>query len=215
MSNSHKFIIWGSAGHALVIADLLKLTKGQIIALFDNRSVESVFPGIKIYYGELGFKSWLIEQGEAAKEIFGIAAIGGIGGPDRIRIHSLFRSCGITTPTLCHPSALISPTAKVGAGTQILAFANVAAHSVIGESCIVNHHASIDHECIVGNGVHLAPRATLCGCVSISDNVLIGAGAVVLPRVSIGENSVVGAGAVVAKDIPPNVKVRGVPAKSF
>ena len=38
-------------------------------------------------------------------------------------------------------------------------------------------------------------------------------GATILGGVTVGENSVVGAGAVVTKDVPPNSFVAGVPAK--
>ena len=49
--------------------------------------------------------------------------------------------------------------------------------------------------------------------ITISDNVWIGSGAIVLPGVSIGENSVVGAGSVVTKDVDANVVVAGNPAR--
>jgi len=49
--------------------------------------------------------------------------------------------------------------------------------------------------------------------VIIEKNVWIGASATILPGVTIGENSIVAAGAVVHKDIPPNTLVAGVPAK--
>ena len=60
--------------------------------------------------------------------------------------------------------------------------------------------------------MHIAPGATLCGCVNIGDYTMIGAGAVILPRLSIGKDCVVGAGAVVTKDIPNNTVVTGNPA---
>ncbi len=49
--------------------------------------------------------------------------------------------------------------------------------------------------------------------ISIGRKVWIGAGAIILPGVTVGENSIVGAGAVVKKDVPANVIVAGVPAK--
>lgn len=49
--------------------------------------------------------------------------------------------------------------------------------------------------------------------IFIGRNVWIGAAATVLPGVTIGENSVVAAGAVVSRDVPPNTIVAGVPAK--
>ncbi len=48
--------------------------------------------------------------------------------------------------------------------------------------------------------------------VIISDNVWIGMNAVILKGVTIGENSVVAAGAVVTKSVPANVVVAGNPA---
>ena len=48
--------------------------------------------------------------------------------------------------------------------------------------------------------------------VIISDNVWIGMNAVILKGVTIGENSVVAAGAVVTKSVPTNVVVAGNPA---
>ena len=49
--------------------------------------------------------------------------------------------------------------------------------------------------------------------VVISDDVWIGANAVILPGVTIGRHAVVAAGAVVTKDVPDYCMVGGVPAK--
>jgi len=49
--------------------------------------------------------------------------------------------------------------------------------------------------------------------ITIGDNVWLGGGVIVLPGVSIGENTVVGAGAVVTRDLPANVVAVGNPAR--
>ena len=49
--------------------------------------------------------------------------------------------------------------------------------------------------------------------IVIKRNVWIGAGATILPGVTIGENAIVAAGAVVSRDVPPNTIVAGIPAK--
>jgi maltose O-acetyltransferase len=49
--------------------------------------------------------------------------------------------------------------------------------------------------------------------ITISDNVWLGGGVIVCPGVTIGENTVVGAGAVVTKDLPANVVAVGSPAR--
>ncbi|MCZ9884976.1 sugar O-acetyltransferase [Arthrobacter sp. B2a2-09] len=49
--------------------------------------------------------------------------------------------------------------------------------------------------------------------IVIGDNVWLGGGVIVLPGITIGENTVVGAGAVVSRDLPANVVAMGIPAK--
>lgn len=49
--------------------------------------------------------------------------------------------------------------------------------------------------------------------VVIKKNAWIGAKATILPGVTIGENAIVAAGAVVTKDVPRNTVVAGMPAK--
>jgi maltose O-acetyltransferase len=49
--------------------------------------------------------------------------------------------------------------------------------------------------------------------IVIGNNVWLGGGAIVCPGVSIGENTVVGAGAVVTRDLPANVVAVGNPAR--
>jgi len=49
--------------------------------------------------------------------------------------------------------------------------------------------------------------------IVIRRNAWIGAAATILPGVTIGENAVVAAGAVVSRDVPANAVVAGIPAK--
>lgn len=67
---------------------------------------------------------------------------------------------------------------------------------------------------LISNNHDLYDRNILiCKPVCIGRKAWIGAGATILPGVSVGENAVVAAGAVVTKDVAPNTIVGGNPAK--
>lgn len=209
-----RYVLWGSAGHAKVLAALVALKGGRVIATFDNDPGAQALPGVPLYFGEAGFAAWAAEA-DGLEQVIGLVAVGGARGADRIGLQALFARSGLRVLPLVHPQAAVCATARLGPGTQVLAQAVVAAEAVIGAACIVNHKASVDHECRLGDGVHLAPGATLCGCVTLADRVMIGAGAVVLPRLHIGADAVVGAGAVVTRDVPAGAVVAGNPARAL
>jgi sugar O-acyltransferase (sialic acid O-acetyltransferase NeuD family) len=207
-----RYVLWGSAGHAKVLADIINLTGGRVVALFDNNpSACSSISGVPLFIGSQGFKIWL--DGQKSLEGIGAAiAIGGTRGKVRKELALELRYFGFTFPTLIHPSAVVSKSASFGEGCQILANAVVSADVTMDSFCIVNNGANVDHECSLSSGVHIAPGAVLCGCVTIAENSFVGAGSVVLPRVHIGSGSVIGAGSVVTCDVLDNVVVFGNPA---
>lgn len=66
----------------------------------------------------------------------------------------------------------------------------------------------------MNHGINPKDRATTYPQeIVVKKNVWLGANVVVCPGVTIGENSIVAAGAVVTKDVPANVIAAGVPAK--
>lgn len=93
--------------------------------------------------------------------------------------------------TLVHPTAWVSPTARIGEGTVIMAGAVVQARAVIGRHCIVNTGASVDHDCILLDYVHIAPGAHLCGTVTVGEGALVGVGVGIAPGTFIPAWSVV------------------------
>lgn len=208
------WVIWGSAGHAKVVAEIISLQGGRVVALFDNnKDAQPALAGVPLYIGEDGLKSWA-QQREPGKRYAATVAIGGARGRDRLQLVKLLEDVGLSIGTLVHPGAIVSPSARIGEGSQILAHATLAAEATIGRTCILNHGAIVDHECELGDGVHLAPGAILCGCVRAEANAFIAAGAVVLPRLTLGEGCIVGAGAVVTKNVPPYTTVIGNPART-
>jgi sugar O-acyltransferase (sialic acid O-acetyltransferase NeuD family) len=164
-----------------------------------------------LHVGEAGFLAW--RSGCALTDVHGLVAIGGHRGAERRSIQRLFEQHNIMIPSVTHPTAFVAASARLGAGTQVLAQSAVCADAQLGAACIVNTRASVDHECRLGDGVHIAPGAILAGCVCVGENTLVGAGAVVLPRIRIGGNAIVGAGAVVTRDVDDGCTVSGNPAR--
>lgn len=211
---SRRFVIWGSAGHALVLGPMLHAAGHAIVALVDNDpAAVSVFPGVPLLHGRRALEEFVAAHGHDG--LAGAIAIGGSRGRDRREILQLFAALGCETPALIHPLGFVCETATVGEGTHVLARATVAAAASVGAACIVNHGAIVDHECRLGAGTHIAPGATLCGCVVTGEDVFVGAGAVVLPRLTLGRGCVVGAGAVVTREIPDFTTVVGNPARTM
>ena len=83
----------------------------------------------------------------------------------------------------------------------------------MGEGCIVNTAAVVEHDVTLGPFVHVAPRALVCGGVSVGTNCHLGAGAVVREGLCLGADTVVGAGAVVIRDFGGGGVLIGVPAR--
>lgn len=206
------YVLWGSAGHAKVLASLLALRGDRVVALFDNDpQATPALPGVPLHIGASGLADWA-SLAESGPPVNALVAIGGARGRDRLALQALLMEHGLQIGTVVHPTAAVCASAALGIGSQVLAQAVVAAEARLGEGCIVNHRASVDHECAVGDGVHLAPAATLCGCVTVGDGAFVGAGAVVLPRLRVGADAVIGAGAVVTRDVPARAVVVGNPA---
>lgn len=108
-----------------------------------------------------------------------------------------------------HPTAIVSPHAEIGEGSVVMQGAILQTCVRVGRHCIVNTGASVDHESVLEDYVHLSPHSTLCGNVHVGEGTWIGAGATVIQGVRIGRWSVIGAGTVVTKDIPDGVVAVG------
>lgn len=184
--------LYGAGGHAKVIMDILRAEGKCIEALIDDNKELKEVMGVKVVNGELDNISPLIISignnrtrkliAEKVKAEFGMAI---------------------------HPSAIISDSAVIEAGTVVMQGAIVQACAHIGKHCIINTGASVDHECIIEDFVHISPHSTLCGNVHVGEGAWIGAGTTIIPGVKIGKWSVVGAGSVVTKDIPDGVLAVG------
>ncbi|MBI3966304.1 MAG: acetyltransferase [Chloroflexi bacterium] len=120
---------------------------------------------------------------------------------------------GFDFATVVHPTARISRTSSVGAGSVISAGVIIAAHTTLGRHVIINRGCLIGHHTTIGDYVTISPGANIAGRITIGDGVYIGMGAILLDGLTVGSSSIVGAGAVVTENVPDNVQVLGIPAR--
>lgn len=105
-------------------------------------------------------------------------------------------------------------------GNAISAKARIGQNTVFhhrGIGCVVHDNAVIGNNCHIFQNVTIGSKWPngICDGTSpvIGNNVMIGAGAVIIGKIKIGDNVSIGANAVVLTDIPNNSIAVGVPAR--
>lgn len=119
------------------------------------------------------------------------------------------------------PGAVIRDMVEIEDGAIIMmgAVINIGAH--IGSKTMIDMNAVIGGRAFIGKNCHIGAGAVISGVieppsavpVTIEDDVLVGANAVILEGINVGKGSVVAAGAVVIENVPPYHVVAGVPAR--
>lgn len=209
---SSSLLVWGSGGHGRVVADLVRVCGYRLAGYVDAdpaRVGQAVETGGRVVVSEADFLAAV--QGARA---WGGAAGVALGiGDGAARAAALRSIPGLAAPALVHPSAVVSPSARLGRGTVVLPLAVVHVAAVLGDAVIVNSGAIVEHDCVLDEGVHVSPGASLAGAVRVGAGSWIGAGAVVIQGVKVGRGATVGAGTVVIRDVPDGVTVVGNPAR--
>lgn len=200
-------IILGAGDHGRVVADICAVLGRPVAGFLDRPNAA----GASISdHAVLGGDALLDDPAFVAAHVFvpGIADV-----KIRRRVALAVLGSGGALATLVHPSAVVSPEARIGAGSVLVGGNVVNTGAAVGDFVIVNTGATIDHDCRIGDGTHVAPGATLTGGVVCGEDAFVGAGATIVPYVTIGDGAVVGAGAVVLEDVPPGATVVGNPAR--
>lgn len=195
-----KLAIIGASGHGKVVADIARKNGYKEIVFFDDDENIHECGG----YPVVGKSS---EAGTIDADV-----IVGIGNANvRKRIQESVPEEKLAT--LIHPDAVIAEDVAIDAGTVVMAGAVINPGVRIGKGCIINTCSSVDHDCEVGDYVHIAVGSHLCGTVTVRNGTWIGAGATVSNNVSICSDCMIGAGAVVVNDIRESGTYVGVPAR--
>jgi len=165
-----KLLILGAGGYGKTIADLAaQLNCYDKISFLDDNAVGSAIAGKCREY--LRFADGNTEMYPAF-------------GNNGIRMQWLNRllEADIPVPTLVHPRAYVSSTAKLETGCMVLPMAVVNTGVTVENGCIINIGALIDHDSVIGEGCHLAPGAIVKAENRIPAGVKIDSGNVIENR---------------------------------
>lgn len=196
-------IIIGAGGHGKVIADIAVNVGYQKILFLDNNEA---------IYECMGYP--VVGKIEDIQKYRGYEAIIAIGNAEiREKIYNKLLMEGMNIATLIHPTAVVSKDVSIGIGTVIMAGVIVNPGTSIGRGCIINTAATIDHDNILEDFVHVSVGAHLAGTVLVGRKTWVGAGTIVNNNISICSECMIGSGAVVVKDIVEAGIYVGMPAR--
>ena len=202
-----KLLIMGAGGHAKVVIELIRAGGiFDLVGLVDVQSVGTLVNGAQVIGADEDLDRLRSEGITHAHVAIGHNA-------RRLALSRQLEGRGFLLANAVSPSAIISPSARLGAGLAVMAGAVVNADSSLGDACILNTRASLDHDGTLHEGAHVAPGCALAGNVSVGRLAFLGVGTSVIPGVEIGEAALIGAGSCVVSSIPAHSKAYGVPAR--
>ena len=175
--NDRLLVIIGDGGQARVTAEAAKLVGINVHLSLGPDEEKHFFDNID----QIGQYDYIIAIGDNEARVQII---------EKLTLHNL------NYVNIVHPSAYISPSAKIGVGNFVGPAAIIHTQAVIGHHCIINTGSIIEHDCSIGNTVHIAPASTVTGHVTIEDTAIVGAGAVILPQSHVKSAELVKAGSV-------------------
>jgi len=185
-------VLYGASGHCRVVIDIVEALGLPIDSIVDDNPNINELLGYEVHRNTGEYSDIIITIGQnwTRKKVF-----------EQIKVERYLKAI--------HPTAIVSPRAKIGDGSVVMQGAIIQSCASIGNHCIINTGASVGHDVEMGDFVHVASHATITGGVSIGEGTWIGAGAVVRQGVHIGAWTMIGAGSVVVDDIPDGVVAFG------
>lgn len=200
--------ILGGGRFAELIADLADaIGHFDSIHMFDD-SLKGRKPGVS---GSLDEVDSFIERGQIDSLAIGIGYRH--FSVRQALFEKYFRK--IDFPPLIHPSAVVSPKARIGPGCLIFSMVNVEVHAHLESNVAVFNNSSVTHEVEIGAHSFLSVGVAMGGGVKIGSRTFIGVNATIVNDINIGNDCVVCAGTFLTDSISDAASVVGNPFRQI
>ena len=124
-----------------------------------------------------------------------LLAVGQIGLPrKRLELAAELGRLKFQLPTVISRHAYVSRHAEVGIGTSVGHGVVLNSGASIGNFCIINTNALIEHDSVISDYCHISTGALVNGGARIGDRSFIGSGAVLREGLNLPSQTVISAG---------------------
>ncbi len=204
-----KLIIIGAGGHAAELRDYIddyncikdKEELIEVIGFIDDNTEGYIHYEFKEpYLGD-------IKSHKNRSDIFYLMGIANLDY--RQSIIKQFEEAGAEFIGFIHPTARISPSAKLGKGVVISHNASLGPKVRIDDHTIINSRTTIGHDSYVGKFNFISPLCAISGNTKIGDGNLIGTNVLTIPSIKIGDFNKIGAGVVLFFNVESNQTIVG------
>ena len=207
---NQNLILVGGGGHCKSIIDAAESSGYNILGILDiPGNVGKSVCGVNI----IGTDEKTIEYIDQA--LFIITVGNTTDNSLRLKLYHNIKSLGGKFATIIASTAYVSKYAEIGEGTVVLHQTCINAGGKIGNNCIINTFADIEHDVQIGNHTHISTGAIVNGNCIIGESVFIGSQSTIKQGVCITKDVVVGASSFVNRDINESGIYFGIPVRKF
>ena len=187
-----KIAIYGAGGFGREVLTLINDINSihhqyQVIGFFDDgKSKEDVVNGYNILGGYDEFNAW----------------------PEKIDV-----VLAIASPEVKRAIIMDKNYSTIDCGCIVCAGVIISVNTILKRFVALDWNCTVGHDTEIKDYCSFMPSVNVSGESTIGEGVYVGVGAKLINRLTVGDNTIIGAGAVVAKDLPANCTAVGVPAK--
>lgn len=200
--------IYGTGGTAREVFDIMHLCENngyEKIIFIDDKKNDTSFLNCELYDFHNLIKKYSNNQ---------IKIVVAVGEPEIKKIlYNKVHEANYNFATVIHPTAEISPSAKLGKSVVIKKGGIVSCDAILGDAVGLEPYVVVGHDTKVGSFTQLSAFVNIGGFAEIGSVVYVGLSTCVKDRTKIGNNTIVSMASAVIRDLPEDVIAVGNPAR--